>query len=75
VPAGTFESFLDEVQDGIDDVVQAKHQDSYERVLAVVKQAKTLQLTANALVSRTTTTDRGGMCHQLANDLRVRWRP
>jgi len=74
VPPGTFESFLDEIHDGIDDVVQANHQDPFERVLAVVKQAKTLHLTANALVSRTTTTDRGGMCHQLANDLRIRWR-
>jgi hypothetical protein len=74
-PGGTFEHLLDEVHNGVLDVVQARHQDAYERVLAVVKQAKALQLTANALVSRTTTMDRGGMCHQLANDLRLKWRP
>jgi hypothetical protein len=74
VPAGTFERLLNEVHDGIIDVVQATHADAYERVLAAVRQAKTLQLTANALIARTTTCDRGGMCHQLANDLRVRWR-
>lgn len=74
VPTGTFERFLDEVHDGVIDVVQATHTDAYERVLATVKQAKTLQLTANALVARTWPSDRGGMCHQLANDLRVRWR-
>jgi hypothetical protein len=74
VPAGTFEGLLDEVHDGVIDVVQATHADAYERVLATVKQAKALQLTANALVARTWPADRGGICHQLANDLRVRWR-
>jgi len=74
VPLGTFDRFLDEVHDGVLDVVQAQHNDAYERVLAAVRQAKALQLTANALVSRTTTMDRGGMCHQLANDLRLKWR-
>ena len=74
VPPGTFDRFLDEVHDGIIDVVQAVHPDAYERVLATVRQAKALQLTANALVARTLQTDRGGMCHQLTNDLRVVWR-
>jgi hypothetical protein len=74
VPSGTFDQLLDEVHDGVVDVIESSHRDAVERVLRTVQQAKALQLTANALVSRITTTDRGGMCHQLANDLRVKWR-
>lgn len=74
VPSGTFDQLLDEVHDGVVDVVDAEHRDAVERVLQTVKQAKLLQLTANALIPRVTTTDRGGMCHQLANDQRVKWR-
>lgn len=74
VPSGTFDRLLDEMHDGVVDVIEASHRDAVERVLRTVQQAKVLQLTANALVSRITTTDRGGMCHQLANDLRVKWR-
>ncbi len=74
VPSGTFDELLEEVHDGIIDVVESQHRDAVERVLQVVRQAKALPLTANALVPRVTTTDRGGMCHQLANDRRVRWR-
>ena len=74
VPPGTFDKLLDEVHDGVADVEQSNHKDGYARVLAVVKQAKALQITANALISRTHMSDRGGMCHQLANDNRLRWR-
>ncbi len=74
VPPGTFDQLLDEMHDGVIDVVEAKHSDAVERVLETVKQAKGLQLSANSLVSRVLTTDRGGMCHQLANALRLWWR-
>lgn len=74
VPPGTFEDLLDNIHDGVVDVEQAQHADAVERVLAVVKHAKAIQLTANALVARTYSADRGGMCHQLANEMRLRWR-
>lgn len=74
VPPGTFDQLLDEVHDGVIDVAEAQHSDAVERVLETVKQAKGLQLSANSLVSRVLTTDRGGMCHQLANALRLWWR-
>jgi hypothetical protein len=74
VPPGTFDQLLDEVHDGVIDVVEAKHSDAVERVLETVKQAKGLQLSANSLVSSVLTADRGGMCHQLANALRLWWR-
>lgn len=74
LPPDTFNTFLDEVDNGIADVAAATHSDGYARVLAVVQHAKALQLTANALIARTTQPDRGGMCHQLANEKRVQWR-
>lgn len=74
VPHGTFEGLLDDVHNGVADVLEEEHTDGYGRVLAAVKQAKTLALTSNALVTRTSSLDRGGMCHQLANEGTLRWR-
>lgn len=74
VPPGTFDALLDEVENGISDILMAGHVDAFEKVLAVVRQAKTLPLTANALISRISAPDRGGMCHQLANQEKLKWR-
>ena len=75
VPPGTFDALLADVHSGVIDVVQATHPDAYERVLATVRQSKTLPLTSSPLVKRITSADKGGMCHQLANDKTVRWKP
>jgi hypothetical protein len=74
VPPGTFEQLLEEVYSGVIDVIQAQHPDAVERVLACVRQAKALALSNLALGSRVVSADKGGMCHQLANDERVKWR-
>lgn len=74
VPPGTFEDLLEEVYSGVIDVIQSKHPDAVERVLACVKQAKALTFSNLALGSRILTPDKGGMCHQLANDQRIKWR-
>lgn len=75
VPPGTFDMLLDEVLNGVIDVVQATHPDAFERLLATVGQAKSLPLSASPLAPRILSTDKGGMCHQLANEKIVRWRP
>lgn len=75
VPPGTYEQLLDEVYSGVIDVIQSQHPDAVERVLACVKQAKALTFANLALGSRVVAADKGGMCHQLANDRRVAWRP
>lgn len=74
VPAGTFEELLDEVYSGVIDVIEGTHPNAMERVLACVTQAKSLALASNGLVTRVTTPDKGGMCHQLSNVKRVAWR-
>lgn len=74
VPAGSYEALVDEVYDGVIDVLEMDHADALARVLRVVAQAKALALTSNALMTVTHAVDRGGMCHQLANDQRLTWR-
>lgn len=73
LPPGEFEKLQDEVHSGIKDELRGDHADGYRRVVSVVKTARTLQLTSNPLTTRIHTRDRGGICHQLANDGKVRW--
>ena len=49
------------------------HVDGYARVLAATRTAQSLALTAHALGNTATVPDRRGICHQLANDGKVRW--
>jgi hypothetical protein len=74
VPLGTFEVLLDEVFNGIADVLQSAHSDAYARVLATVGHAKTLPLSASPLFARISSPDKGGMCHQLANEKLIKWK-
>lgn len=73
LPPGEFEALQEEVRGGIKDEIRCAHADGYRRLLAVVKLARCLQLSARALTSQISPRDRGGICHQLANDLKVRW--
>jgi len=75
LPAGEFERLQDEIFHGVLDVAQAAHADGYARVLQTTAAARALQITAHALVSRLYTRDRSGVCHQLANEDRLRWVP
>jgi hypothetical protein len=73
LPPNEFEKLQDEFQTGVADEIRQDHADGYRRVLAVVKTAKLLQMTAHPLATKLTMRDRGGICHQLANNGRVRW--
>lgn len=73
VPVGIFESLQDDIYDGVVDVHDAGHLDGYARVCAVTKAARELQITANALISCVKPKDRDGICHQLANEDRLKW--
>lgn len=74
VPIGTFDALLDEVLNGVADVLQATHPDAYDRVLASVRHAKTLSLSSSPLLTKIYSPDKGGMCHQLANEQRIKWK-
>jgi hypothetical protein len=74
LPAGTYETLQDEVYAGIRDTIRAEHTNGFGRVVAVVQTSRQLQITGHALVPRLHLRDRGGICHQLANDKdEVRW--
>ena len=73
LPPGEFEKLQDEVHSGIKDETRADHADGYRRVLAVIRIARVLQLSAHSLESCLSVRDRGGICHQLANDRKVQW--
>lgn len=73
LPPGEFEELQKELHVGIKDEMRGMHADGYRRVLAVVKTAKLLPITDHALRERLSPLDRGGICHQLANDGTVRW--
>jgi hypothetical protein len=73
VPPGTFESLQDDIYHGVVDICAAVHPDGYQRVCGVTKAARDLQITANALIHRSNPLDRDGICHQLANEDRLRW--
>ena len=73
VPEGTFDDLQDEVYHGVVDVTDATHPNGYERMKATVVQASTIALTANPLASVTRSQDRQGICHQLANEDRLKW--
>ena len=73
LPPGAFEELQSELHGGIKDEMRGEHSDGYRRVLSVVKTAKLLPITDHALKERLSTHDRGGICHQLANDGKVKW--
>lgn len=73
LPSGEFIKLQDEIHDGIKDEIRMLHPHGYQRVLSVVKTAKTVQITDHALVTRMNPKDRGGICHQLANENKVKW--
>ncbi|GGY30217.1 hypothetical protein GCM10008098_24610 [Rhodanobacter panaciterrae] len=73
VPSGTFESLQDDIYDGVVDSHDSNHTDGFEKVYAVTKAAREVQITANALITCAKPKDRDGICHQLVNEDHLRW--
>lgn len=73
VPDGTFESLQDDIYDGVIDTHEASHADGFQKVCAVTKAARDVQITSNALIVCTNPKDRDGICHQLVNEERLWW--
>jgi hypothetical protein len=74
VPVGTFEELKDEVRAGVVEIEAAQHPDALARVNQVTQTAALLPLTANGLISVTKVQDKRGICHQLANEDRLKWK-
>ena len=73
LPPGAFEELKHQLHGGIKDELRGVHPDGYRCVLSVVRTAKLLPITDHALKERLSSYDRGGICHQLANDKKIKW--
>jgi hypothetical protein len=73
LPNGTFESFQTEVLDGIINLAESAHVNSFEKVKAVENQSAIVPITSNALREVINTKDKTGVCHQLCNDKKINW--
>nr|WP_308220780.1 ABC-three component system protein [Micromonospora sp. MSM11] len=73
VPGETFDSLQNEVYEGVIEIHDGNHESGYDRLGAVLQASMDLEITSNALITVATTVDRKGMCHQLANDEKLRW--
>jgi hypothetical protein len=69
-----FESLQQQIEDGIQNTLAKSFPDGYARVLAVCEHATTIQISDHPLRAELRPADRSGVCHQLANDGRVRWK-
>lgn len=69
LPEDEFKLLQQEFLNGIkDEIRNPVHANGYLRLLEVVKVARALQITSHALIDCLMVNDRGGICHQLAND-------
>ncbi len=73
LPPGEFEKLQDQVQAGIMDEIRGDHPDGYRRVVAVIRAARQLQVGGHSLAGQLQIRDRGGICHQLANERKLKW--
>lgn len=73
VEPGTFEGLQDEIFHGVVDLCEGTHADGFECVKAVTQAAQTISLDAHPLGQSAFPRDRRGICHQLANEDRLKW--
>jgi hypothetical protein len=73
VEPGTYEGLQEEVYQGVVDLCESDHADGFECVKAVTEAAQNLPLDAHPLGPSTFIKDKRGICHQLANEDRLKW--
>jgi hypothetical protein len=72
---GCFERLQDLIYDGVIDTVENDYANGFERLKETVKAARQLQIDSHPLRECLEGYHRSGVCHQLANDNRVKWVP
>ena len=72
-PAGTFESFQEDIFNGVIDICEATYPSGMHRLRSAITTAATVDVSGNALVGVTRVADKQGACHQLANDDQLTW--
>lgn len=70
---GAFDDLLSQVELGIGTVLTTPHTDGLSKLHEALRQASSLQVTANPLNARLEGGDLQGACHHLANQERAKW--
>ena len=73
VPLGTFEELQNDMLDGVIDTAEEDHKDGLAKLKKVLNESKSVPLDANGLFQVIRVKDRFGICHQLANDDKLKW--
>ncbi|MGC2424193.1 MAG: ABC-three component system protein [Nitrospirota bacterium] len=73
VPSGTFEELQENIYHGVVDVCESAHGDGLVRMRATIAQSAQIPIVASPLASVVKVQDKQGICHQLANNDRVKW--
>lgn len=73
LPIDTFEDFQNEILSGIIDIVEDSHPDGFVKVKEVEKEARKITIASNPLKDVSIINDRSGVCHQLANNQKLKW--
>ncbi|MFF0252138.1 ABC-three component system protein [Micromonospora zamorensis] len=73
VPSRTFENLQDQLHEGVKEIHDDDHSTGYDRLQKVLSASQQINLTTNALITVWQARDKKGICHQLANEDRLRW--
>lgn len=73
LPIGTFVDFQNEIYAGIIDIVDDYHSNGFVRIKEVEKEARRIVIASNPLKEVSIINDRSGVCHQLANNKKIKW--
>jgi hypothetical protein len=75
VPPGTFDELLNEAFNAVYDTAVSDHPCGLNRMRAVLSQSTVATFSSSPLISRILEQDKKGMCHQLANENKLKWVP
>ena len=70
---GEFERLQNTIYTGIENIILSEHKHGFERVKNTVQETFKIQIDSHPLKERLELADRGGICHQLANNNRLTW--
>lgn len=73
VPLGTFEALQNDMLDGVIDTAEDDYENGLIKIKAVLSESKSVPLDSNGLFETIRVKDRHGICHQLANDDKLKW--
>jgi len=73
VPMGTFEALQNDMLDGVIDTAEEDYENGIIKLKAVLSESKSVPLDSNGLFETVRVKDRYGICHQLANDNKLKW--